>query len=273
MKNTPHKLKEALVVLGLSRKEAAVYISLLELGLSTVSQISRKAAINRATGYVILDSLITKGLVSISGKEPKQEYVAESPDNLAALFEAEQKEAKEKEVKARELSLQLKSIQKVGDRPQVRFYEGTDGIKAVFEDSLTAKSGSIIAYTSIEDQHVSIPNYFPEYYQRRKRNKIFMRSIFPDTPMGRARQDANENEYRESVLVPAITYGIHSAINVYDNKLMIASFREKLGIIVESEEIADAMKKIFELAWIGAHSLDRSSAEYEKPAPENMKSN
>lgn len=266
MEATPHKLREALISLGLSYKEASVYISLLELGRSTVSQISRKASVNRATGYVILDSLVAKKLVRISGKEPKQEYMAESPDALPALFQSMQKDAEEKESRAKELSLQLKSIQKVGDRPQVRFYEGMDGIRAVFEDSLTAKSGKIIAYTSIEDQHVSIPNYFPEYYQRRKRNKIFMRSIFPDTPMGVERQNANVNEYRDSVLVPEKIYGIHPAINVYDNKLMIASFREKLGIIVESEEIADAMKKIFELAWIGAHSLPKSKKRSPKKA-------
>jgi len=83
-----------------------------------------------------------------------------------------------------------------------------------------------------------------------------MRSIFPDTPMGHTRQAENKNEYRDSVLVPKEIYGIHPAINVYDDKLMIASFREELGIIIESDEIADAMKKIFELAWIGAHSLE-----------------
>ncbi len=261
MKNPSQKLKESLISLGLPPKEASVYVALLELGRSSVSQISRKAAVNRATGYVILDSLISKGLVSISGKEPKQEYVAESPDALPALFRNEQERAREKEIKAQELSLELKSIQKVGDRPQVRFYEGTEGIKSVFEDSLTATSGKIVAFTSIEDQHVSIPNYFPEYYQRRKRKGIFMRSIFPDTPMGIERQKANKEEHRDSVLVPAEAYGIHPAINVYDNKLMIASFREKLGIIVESTEIADAMKKIFELACIGAHSLeDKASA-------------
>lgn len=257
MATTSQKLKESLASLGLSNKEAAVYVALLELGRSSVSQISRKAAVNRATGYVILDSLITKGLVNISGKEPKQEYIAESPDKLAELFRREQEAAKEKEARAQELSLQLKSIQKVGDRPQVRFYEGVEGIRTVFEDSLTTQSGKIVAFTSIEDQHVSIPNYFPEYYQRRKRNNLFMRAIFPDTPMGIERQNANENEYRDSVLVPAETYGIHPAINIYDNRLMIASFREKLGIIIESAEIADAMKKIFELAWIGAHSLEK----------------
>ena len=32
--------------------------------------------------------------------------------------------------------------------------------------------------------------------------------------------------------------------------------REKLGIIIESSEIADAMKKIYELAWAEAKRLD-----------------
>ena len=45
-------------------------------------------------------------------------------------------------------------------------------------------------------------------------------------------------------------------INVYDNKVMIASWREKLGVVIESAEIADAMKKIFELAWAEAKRLD-----------------
>jgi hypothetical protein len=31
--------------------------------------------------------------------------------------------------------------------------------------------------------------------------------------------------------------------------------KERLGIIIESEEIADAMKKIYDLAWIGAENL------------------
>ena len=37
---------------------------------------------------------------------------------------------------------------------------------------------------------------------------------------------------------------------------MIASWREKLGIIIESGEVADAMKKIFELAWLQAKQTE-----------------
>ena len=38
---------------------------------------------------------------------------------------------------------------------------------------------------------------------------------------------------------------------------MIASWREQLGITIESAEIAEAMKKIFELAWEQAKTLDK----------------
>ena len=56
--------------------------------------------------------------------------------------------------------------------------------------------------------------------------------------------------------MPKDAYYFHPEINIYDNKVMIASWREKLGIIIESAEIADAMKKIYELAWAEAKRLD-----------------
>mgnify|MGYP001377386454 CR=1 FL=1 len=48
-------------------------------------------------------------------------------------------------------------------------------------------------------------------------------------------------------------------IEIYDNKVMIASWKEKLGIIIESQEISDAMKKIFELAWLGAKQFKKDN--------------
>jgi len=257
MKKRPNVVAEKLKRLGLTGNEAKVYIALLELGRGTVSEISRKAGINRTTGYDVLDSLVSQGLVSISGKEPKQEYVAEPPDNLLRGLSVRIEEAQRDFEEAKSFIPELKSMQKVGDRPQVKFYEGVDGLKHVFEDSLTATSGKIIAFCSIDDQHAAIPGYYPAYYQRRRRAGIFMRALFPKTPASVERVAEDENEYRTSEFVPADKFAFHPAINVYDNKTMIASFREKLGIIIESEEIADAMKKAFELAWIGAYALDK----------------
>ena len=46
---------------------------------------------------------------------------------------------------------------------------------------------------------------------------------------------------------------------------MIASWREKLGIIIESAEIADAMKKIYELSWQRAKEIEKETKSQTSP--------
>jgi len=57
--------------------------------------------------------------------------------------------------------------------------------------------------------------------------------------------------------VPKDKYSFSPEIDIYDNKVMIASWKDKMGIIIESKEIADAMKKVYELAWAEAKRLDK----------------
>ena len=66
--------------LGLGEKEALVYLAALELGPAPVQDISHKAKVNRATTYVMIESLSTRGLISTFVKGKKRYYSAESPD-------------------------------------------------------------------------------------------------------------------------------------------------------------------------------------------------
>ena len=91
MENENLDLKKSLEFIGFSEKEVLVYLALLFLGKGIVTEISRKAGVNRPTTYHILSSLSSKGLVKISGKEPKQEYVAESPDQIEKLLQNKKK--------------------------------------------------------------------------------------------------------------------------------------------------------------------------------------
>ncbi len=255
MKNENSQIKTCLQSFGFSEKETDVYISLLELGGGTVSQISRKAGINRTTGYDILNSLVIKGVVSASGKEPKQEYVAEPPYAITEYLKKEAGVFEDRIRKAQILVPELLAITASQNRPRIKFYEGTDGLKHVYEDTLTAKE-AIRAYANVDDVHKALPNYFPSYYKRRAGKEISIRAIFPKTKESVSLDEHNIEEKREVAFVPADTYGFSPEINIYDNKVMIASWREKLGIIIESAEIADAMKKIYELAWQKAKELD-----------------
>ena len=251
-------MEDALIAVGLSKNETKIYLALLELGKGTVSEITRKANLNRTTGYDVLDGLVAKGLASVSGKEPKQEYIAESPDKIEALLKREISATEEHLKEIKNILPELKSLHNVAGRPKVRFYEGKQGLIDVYEDTLTSHE-TILAYATVDDMHRALPNYFPEYYKRRAEKGVAIRAIIPATEIGKERASKDKEEMRETALIPPDKYYFSPEINIYDDKVMIASWREKLGIIIESAEIADAMKKIHELAWAEAKRLDKET--------------
>src|SRR5258708_27934173 len=82
---------------GLSEKEISVYLALVELGPSSVREISAKSKVNRGTTYDILRALIKLGIASYYNKESKQyrseEHTSElqSPDHLVCRLLLEKK--------------------------------------------------------------------------------------------------------------------------------------------------------------------------------------
>ncbi len=270
MKTENSQLKLQLQSFGFSEKEAIVYIALLELGKGTVTQISRKAGINRTTGYDILSSLANKGLTTISGKEPKSEFAVEPPEAITAYLKKLAEQTAEQIKKSDGLIPELALLHAKQNRPKIKFYEGTEGLRHVYEDTLTSTE-AIRAYANVDDMHKGLPNYFPEYYKRRAGKGIAIRAIVPKTPTGEERGAHDAEEKREIAFVPPEKYYFSPEINIYDNKVMIASWREKLGVIIESAEIADAMKKIYELAWAEAKRLDVGLRLVKsKPEPEEL---
>jgi sugar-specific transcriptional regulator TrmB len=255
-----NEIEKLLELSGFSEKETAIYLALLELGKGTVSEVARKSGVGRTHCYLILGSLVSIELISVSGKEPKQEYIAESPLKLKEYLT--EKFSKQKEIfeKMNQEIPTLVSMHNKGDRPKVRFYEGVAGLKTVYEDTLTSKENVIRGFLSYDELHKTLPNYFPDYFERRAKHGLFGKAIVTSTEKGEERSILNKKELRETVFVPKDKYYFIPEIDIYDNKVMIASWREKLGVIIESEEISDAMKKIFELALIGAKKIEEDKS-------------
>ncbi|MDD4989749.1 MAG: helix-turn-helix domain-containing protein [Candidatus Pacebacteria bacterium] len=243
--------KKQLLEIGFTDKEAGVYLALLEMGVSTVSEISRKAGINRTTGYDILELLCAKGLVNALGEGKIKKYAAEDPQKMIALAQ-EKFEQTQKEFEAvKKILPELQSVFSKTEKPKVKFYEGRENIKQAFEDTLIAKE-SLIGYASADPMYESMPEFFPNYVKKRVARKISCRIIAPDTLESKKVASQDKTQLRESRLVPTERFNLAVEINIYDNKVMIASWKENLAILIESQKIADAQKKIFELAWEAA---------------------
>lgn len=247
--------QKQLTNLGFAEKEAKVYLALLELGPSTATQISQRAKINRTTSYDILNSLVTNGLASPLGETKVQRFAAEDPKKVINFLEAKIKQAQEGLAEAHAILPQLLSIYNTKEKPKVKFYEGADGVRDAFEDTLTAQE-TILAYAVGEDMFKALSaEYFRDYFRRRVAKGIGVRLIAPDTMESRLIVANDKKELRTTLLVPKEKFYFSTETNIYGNKIMVASWREKFAVIIESEEIAGAQKKIFELAWEGAKHL------------------
>lgn len=251
-------IEETLSKFGLSTKEAKVYVALLQLGSSPVSEIAKKASIKRSTTYILLEALAQRGLVGITDRSSVRLYNPAPPERLVHYLEETSRKYSELIGIAKSILPELKSIYSgVGPKPKVQFFEGSEGLETAYEDTLSS-SETIRAYASIENMHKALPHYFPEYYRRRAAKNISIRAIFPNTVEARDRIKYNTLERREAYLVPKEKYAFSPEINIYDNKIVFMSLIERFALVIESKELADALKKAFELSWETAKRLSEA---------------
>src|SRR5512133_1594384 len=123
-KSVPDKIKKALLQLGFTEKEIATYVALLELGASSVQDISRKTGVNRVSIYDAVDELKAKGLVAESRKGKKKLFIAEDPDGITELIQAKKARLREEENSLQNTVLPiLKAINiRQENKPQIKFF-------------------------------------------------------------------------------------------------------------------------------------------------------
>jgi hypothetical protein len=56
--------------------------------------------------------------------------------------------------------------------------------------------------------------------------------------------------------VPADIYPFSSELRIYADKIVFISTSEEFGVIIQSQDIADVMKSLFNLAWEEAGRLN-----------------
>lgn len=228
--------------LGFSQKQAKVYLACLEMGPSSVIQVSRKTEITRGSTYDVLEKMLARGYVSKVHVDKRVKFSAVDPDALKWRFE---NRLRDFEIALPELRGQFNKTA----HPKVRYFEGIDGIKRVYADTLTATT-EILNYANSKEIRLHWPNYDEEYVVKRFQKKIPLKGIAPDDDAGKRVQKEDKKYLRETCLLSSKEFRFTNEINIYDNKVAITSFHgELIGIIIESQEIADTQRDIFKMAW------------------------
>jgi sugar-specific transcriptional regulator TrmB len=246
-------IKEALEKFGLSAKEVAVYLATLELGDATAQNIARKADEKRPTTYVMLESLQHRGLVTEHLKGKSKHYFAAAPRTLLSLLRDQKRDLERKEGELAAILPELDTLHNISAyKPKVQLFEGVNGLKAIYEETLRAKE-EILAFTGVTEQVTrELADWLnQDYAPRRAKRRISAKVIAPDTDAARAYQQRDASNLRETRIVSATKFPFTVEINIYGKKVAFISFKEKelIGVVIESAEIARTMRSIFFLAW------------------------
>ena len=236
--------------IGLTDNEAKVYLAMLELGPSPVLEIAAKAGINRPTTYFQIEALKKMGLVSLQNKGSKQLFVAESPDQLEFIINRENKIVEQKKSELANILPELKTLYNLAeDKPQVRFFEGIDGLVKMQDEFLKSKPQEILAITSADDVFKVFPKQLENYTPERVKRKIRSRVIYTSS-QGDFLKEKDKEMLRETKFVDPKDLPFNADITIFGNSVGIAALKGKLsGTIIEHKEISDSFKGLFEFAW------------------------
>ena len=237
--------------LGLSDKEARVYLALLQLGPATPYKIAKRSHLKRPTAYVIAEELLEKGFVVVAPGE-KHTYIARPPE---VLFE----EAESKMKDARKSLPELKSLQGgIAEKPTVLYFEGVEGIRqALFHRVKETHDTEILGfYADASFASLSLLPVTLEYNEYRVAHNIKARGIVTDTKelreMGFDKffnlKDQASSAFNAKIVSKDI-YSSNASFEFYENFIKIIFFDTAISVIIESPTVARAMRQIFEMLW------------------------
>jgi predicted transcriptional regulator len=245
--------------LGLSNKEARVYVASLKTGPAAVQRIADQADIKRVTTYVVLESLVGMGLVSQSVKGKKTYYIAESPSNLERLLDKRERELRDQKTSFSQILPELEGLKSTPkDSPNVKFYDGADGIRsaltAFMEQVKKTDAQLVYGYSNLDRTY----SFFPEL-EHSQANNARMRAglssrFLYSSERGAFLKPGDAAAKRESRWVPKEWSPVESDFTIIGDTVMMLSLASAnpMAITITSHQLAQGLRAMYDLAWTAA---------------------
>ncbi|HBU06717.1 MAG TPA: hypothetical protein DEB09_01395 [Candidatus Magasanikbacteria bacterium] len=245
--------------LGLTEKEAKVYLANLELGIDSVQNIAKKAGVKRATTYVIIEELKMKGLIFEKPTSKGKLYIAENPEKLKNIL-------KEREKILSETIPFLRAIyNSEKGKPQIQVYEGLEAMKHVYLDTIWKSKTEILFFSSIKKIYEKMPELLEEWLKGIKDSKItnqitreFINPDVEDIKYGKRLVKISRTQQVRVLPKNFPLRFVGSDCVIFEDKFMIISYEQKLfTTVIQSQTIADSMRALYEFAWQFATPIEK----------------
>lgn len=237
-------LESQLISLGLSDKEAFAYLTLLKLGPSLASTLSRHAKVKRTSIYDILNSLIEKGIV-FSFKQGKYTYFV--VDDIKKIYYREMEKMRTAEM----LVESLRKFSVHNDLLQVNYYRGPEAYKDLYEDILTAAPKEFVGFLHLDNFYKGLDMCREKAWTAERSKKgIRPRLIMQNTELAKSFKNEDKANNRETRLIEDEKYFFRTACLFYEGYIaLFDTTNETIGIRIHNSALFEMQKQMFEICW------------------------
>jgi len=231
-----------------------VYEVLLKNGPLVAGKLTKKTPLKRGLVYKLLEQLVELGLVEKEEKEGKSAlFKPGHPLKLKELAQNQEKKAKDAQmILAGVLGGLVSDFNLVSGKPGIRFFEGVEGLKEVYDDILETGENFYLVRSIYEPVYSKqILPVVNKFIKKRVERGISVIGLTPRDYLGK-RKPTPEDDAKilyQRIWINKKDYDVPVEIDIYGNKVAFLSFgKELIGVIIESEQISQSLKKLFLLA-------------------------
>ncbi|MCA9387981.1 MAG: hypothetical protein KC653_02950, partial [Candidatus Andersenbacteria bacterium] len=202
-----YALKSFLERLGLSGNEMKIYAAALEHGESTPTELASRARVHRVAAYPIIESLVSKGLLTQTDAKHRKRVSPTHPKQLHALLKDRKRTLRKLELAYEDILPDLEALYRQSPaRPRVQFYQGVKGLEQVNADiietlrQLPEEERETLSYSNPNVVDERFDDYIlgeNGYVDLRKRYKIRNKAIGLDGPVTQDIVTRDKEELRE----------------------------------------------------------------------------
>jgi len=237
-------LESKLIKIGLTKKEAKVYIALFKFGTSAASVLARITGIGRTSMYDVLSSLIQKNLI-IEQKRDRYNYY-EIDDVNKILYQE-----KEKYQIAKEIISEFNTEINRNENIQIVHYKGFEGYREMYEHILKINPKEFIGWINLDHFYkVLDSDYEDNWTKLRISKKIHVRLLMQNSKLAKIYKSQDKESNRETRLIDTKKHPFNTTCLIYNNFIVYFDTTNEIsGIRIQNSELAQMQKAIFEMNW------------------------
>ncbi len=240
---------DALQSAGLSEKEAHVYLDLQQYGESQTGKICERTKIPSSHIYLLLSSLLEKGMVSYKLVNNIKVYHASSPDALAHVFEEKEKMLLEEKEHLLTFISRLKKAPPQKRMSDFKYFQGIRGIKSLYTEIINSwKAGDEYCIASAPlESFTKLEGFFLDVvHKKRVSDKVKLRILINkgSEKYGGIRRRMPLTEVRYLPVATTTEYGI-----LNDLFFLVSYGSEPYGLLIMDKNFSSTYKVFFELLW------------------------